>query len=73
VVPCLVAIFLIGLVLPAFYAVDDDGMDPAAMPATVAVDTRPPDRGMPLSVEPAERTGATSVARREIERGPPRS
>jgi hypothetical protein len=72
VAPCLLAAFLIGLVLP-FYTADDDGAEPAGVPVAVVVDMRPADTGTPFVLAPAERAGAVSVERREIERGPPRS
>ena len=72
VAPCLLAALLIGLVVP-FYTADDDGIDPGAIPVVIVVDTRPADAGIPFVIEPAERAGAVSIVRREIERGPPRS
>jgi hypothetical protein len=72
VAPCLLAALLIGLVVPFYTADDDDGLDTITMPVVVVTDIRPSDAGVPFVVEPAERAGAASVARREIERGPPR-
>jgi hypothetical protein len=72
VAPCLLAALLIGLVVP-FYTADDDGVDPGALPVAIVIDTRPADTGIPFLIEPAERAGAVSIVRREIERGPPRS
>jgi hypothetical protein len=71
VAPCLLALFVLGLVLPVFYTADDDVPDPAAVPATFALDLRPVDGGAPFISEPAERSGAACVVRRDIERGPP--